>query len=193
MLGLLKFSSTMFNWTRTMHSIKQHGTYWIPPIKYIALANYDGSNSSCLFSFYGQISLKKNEEKRLNSPCNRLDEEQLVVVSIFKCWSKNVYDDDDHHHQEVRSMSDSSSLVSLLTITFIHLASYWKRKKKKRDLSTIITRDPFPVHHHVIFVHIFFSLVLITRLQTDTHKDLKADTLCDLHLFIYYITNHFQA
>jgi hypothetical protein len=59
MLWLLKFSSRISNWTRTMLSIKQHGTHCSSPIKYIALANYDGSNSSCLFSFCGQIWLKK--------------------------------------------------------------------------------------------------------------------------------------
>jgi hypothetical protein len=156
MLCLLKISSRISNWTRTTFSIKQHGLHCSSPIKYIALTNYGSSNSSCLFSFCGQIWLKKKEEKRLNSPCNRLDEEQLVVVSIFKCCSKNVYDDGDHHHQEARSMSYSSSLVSVLTITFTHLASHKKRKRKRRDLSTIITRDLFPVHHHVIFVISFF-------------------------------------
>jgi len=59
MLELLKFSWRISNWTRTTHSIKQHGTHCSPPIKYIALPNYDGSNSSCLFSFCGQIWLKK--------------------------------------------------------------------------------------------------------------------------------------
>lgn len=160
MLRLFKFSSSVSNWTRTMRSIKQHGTHYSSPIKYNALANYVGSNSSCLFSFCGQIWLK-NEEKRLNSPSNRLDEEQLVVVSIFKCWSKNVYDDGHHHHhQEARSMSCSSSFVSL-TNTFIHLASYSNKEKrreqeKKWDFSTIITRDLFPVHHHVIIIENFF-------------------------------------
>ena len=62
-LCLLKFSSRISNWTRTTHSIKQHGTHCGSPIKYIALANYDSSNSSCLFSFYGQIWLKKRRKK----------------------------------------------------------------------------------------------------------------------------------
>jgi hypothetical protein len=86
-----------------------------------------------------------------------------VVVSIFKCCSKNVYDDD---HQEARSMSYSSSFVSVLNHYFYTSGILLKKRKRKgRDLSIIITRDLFPVHHHVIFIPIpFFSFFLIARL-----------------------------
>ena len=44
-----------------MTTIKQQGTHYSSPIKYIAVANYDSSNSSCLFSFGGWIWLKKKK------------------------------------------------------------------------------------------------------------------------------------
>mgnify|MGYP007096999076 CR=1 FL=1 len=185
MLRLFKTLLRVSNWTRTLHSIKQHGTYHSSPIKYIALANYDGSNSSCLFSFCGQIWLKKSEEKRLNSPCNRLDEEQLVVVSIFKCWSKNVHDDDDdhHHHQEARSMSYSSSFVSL-TITFYASGILFTIERK--SCSTIITPDPFPVQHRVVLNIEKFSFSLVSNcppLNGHISSPEGRHTQCDLHLF----------
>jgi hypothetical protein len=132
LLCLLKFSSRISNWTRTMHSIKQHGTHCSSPIKYIAHQLWwQQQQQLSVFVLRSDLIKKKAEGNRVSSPCNRLDEEQLaVVVSIFKCCSKNVYDEEHHHHQEARSMSYSSSLVSMLTITFTHLASHRKENEE---------------------------------------------------------------
>ena len=148
------------------------------------------------------------KKKRANSPCNRLDEEQLVAVSIFKCWSKNVYDDDDdgsdhHHHQEARSMSYSSSFVSLLTITSIHLAFDWnERRGRKEEKKTRSFDDNYTWslsgsssrNLHWNFFFLFSSNCPPSNGHPiRTHNVRKADTQCDLHLFICFVTTHFQA
>ena len=76
------------NWTRTTLSIKQHGSH---------LLNRSLGPITTAAACFRSDLIKKRESlarARLNSPCHRLDEEQLVVVvSIYSnvvlriCWS----------------------------------------------------------------------------------------------------------